>query len=294
MTKQPSDDSDSATGRRPIEMALAMEMAGLSVIGFEAVRDSEGLKSLDRLKRDFAAIGQRWDDFHSREMLAVWERYLSGDLEIIVFGESRAGIDTDNTKWAARIVAHNTSHPDECCATDYGGKSACGGDSRQNEVVFVDLIQLVECPERKVSVSIRFYRMLEECGDIRTGQGRLYLSYSTGLARYKILPFFMEREGNECSALVGGTHNGRGSKVERGSKVVYRVPDHESKILADRLFGQEGQFHNLAIRIGADGSVTRTTRQADGLDPGYLKQVRSEGLDLPYDLIDVVIGPLDL
>jgi hypothetical protein len=137
---------------------------------------------------------------------------------------------------------------------------------------------------------------LEEIDHICAGEGLLYLSKSRGIGRYQFLPFFVKRERDVTGILSGVSNDSRRGVIQGRSKVVESVTYDEGKRLADWLFGDIDQFALRKLRIGASEVYTYHGEGGAALlvPPINTEQIRGEGLDERPQLIDVLIGPLNL
>lgn len=279
----------------------ATALAVAQHLGVEPCVHDEAFERFKRLDHELREIGKLWDRFRAAEKLPAWERYTRGDLEACILGETVGGVGANKCKWVGRVSAHVATHfavdghegHVAAPAEHHGAADAADGHGGNDEVVLVDFVRFVDRPEIRVPSRVRFYRVLEESFYVRAGEGRLYLSNAGGLPGYEFLPLFMEREVDEIGGFPGGAHDSRGRVVKRGSKVVYRVPDHEGEMLRDGVLGKEGQLHDLTIWIGAKGCEAVHAGQTYGLDPLDLVEDGVEGLRHRFDILDVCVGPID-
>jgi hypothetical protein len=165
--------------------------AGASNINLWKAPD-EFIKAVERFRDDLAQIKKRWDNRLILEKIALWEGYLNGSFEIVLYMNWR--IRAKDYRLACRIGVHGAifsgDHRRGSSAGHIdildGNNCNCG----QNEVMFVDVVQLGHGIKVRVPTRIRFYLVPNECGD--GWNGLLYRSITSG--GFVILPLTPEWE----------------------------------------------------------------------------------------------------
>jgi hypothetical protein len=153
----------------------------------------ERFEAAERLRDDLAHIKKRWDNRLILEQTPLWEGYLNGRFEVVLYVDWR--IRSHDYQLACSIAPHGAvfgfdysswwssgAHIDI-----FDGKYCNGG---HDEVVFVDVVQIGDGIKVRIPTRIRFYLVPNEPRDL--GDGFLYRSIST--AGFMILPLTPEWE----------------------------------------------------------------------------------------------------
>ncbi len=240
---------------------------------FVDLPEPEKLKRLDRLKREFGHLLQRFDNRLAFERLPLSEQYLSGNLSLVCYF---------NGRWDCRDVEPAAFANDGCGIGEVNvaflirkakpGKALDGcGDDQQ--IVLVDVIELAGGPNRSVPSVVNCYFFEDERG--KFGEGFLYQSIC-GMGP-RIIPFFCDRERLVVTPFTEYLDNG---VIEGGPHIVDCI-SNDKRNLGWR--GTDGFDINKALsgfRVFINAETAEVTLK--------------KGLEDRFKLLDVAVGPFNL
>ena len=264
--------------------------------GVQTTGNAKPFEAYESLINDLSEINQRWDDWEFAEKLPLWERYLRGYINIVLWNITigEEGFPYQG-KWAVEVMAHGQIKPfvDIPLINNIANHSNVGNRNiRNNEIVLVDFVQLIEAPKVSIPVHVRFYRVRDELLNISIGDGLLYFTHARAV--FKVLPFFVERKSYKINGGFPLPTDGCGRVVQSGSKVVYRVSDNESHDLANWFFGVKGKFKHISIGLTSSSVECYTGREVAIRKPSESIEVRRERISNRHQFFDVLIGPHNL
>lgn len=232
--------------------------------------EAEALKRLDRLKGELREAGER---FQNRIILErdFWpELYVHGRLSFIFYFKRTDACNCADA--SMRNIQSSEKYRHAVLVLHYQAGDAGDVKCRDNEFVFVDIVQLAQFPNTKLTSLIGLYFFENEVGEV--GDGFFYRSVGGRFACH-IVPFFAGRQIN--SVITGKLDN---DIIKRASKVMNSVPDNERDLGWIR--GSQVDLNNLCsgFRVFLNDHAVEVCLQ--------------EGRDNGYKLIDMAVGPLNL
>jgi hypothetical protein len=243
-------------------------------------------EAIERLGNDLAQIQKRWNNRLVLEHTPLWEGYLNGRFEIVLYADWRIGstnrllaccIATDAAICGGNNPSRRKSggHVEIC-----NGKNIDGG---QDEIMLIDVVQIGYGVKIKVPIFTRFYLIPNEVGDLR--DGLLYRNVTSG--GFKIFPFTREWEINPSVFRVSTdvTNKRSGPVVQGRPKIMNRISHNERERLCDWFDWFIGQLNAIWLSkncYGVTGAVTDFV------------QVLGKGGGQVYKGLDVALGPFDL
>lgn len=246
----------------------ASESSGVrsaEVVRFERVNDT-----LDKLRK----LQERWNNRLQLKITPLRERYIEGRLSILCYfaGPSKpsdvhpaTGIYNNCDIAEKIVVAINRAE-----AGELGN-----GDSWDEQLVLVNVVELAESPKRIVPSFVRTYLVKNHRAEI--GSGLHYFSELTGLLQS--VPRFVFRKVDAVGVQPSPFGNVARDMVERGMQVVNGVADDQRHGLWSR-----GRFVSDDVLAGLRVDVY----------PHSVEVSFEEGGDNGLKLVDVAYGPLDL
>ena len=214
------------------------------------------LDVFDRARDGLRETFYRWDNRLLRQELSFPEHYLNGRFAFVCQFSSLIG-------GVMVFVSHR--QPVQVNSVNYGHKGN----------VLVPDIQVVDCKEEVIPSFVWPYRVENEVPDA-LGDG---LYWSAIQSTYKTIPVPVKRE----TRIVGWppsevSYEFVPNKVEGRPEVVENVPDNGGKIVWGVV--REGNVNRV---------LTGTVIKLDGR-----RLQAEEGVDSPFKLVDVLVGPFDL
>ncbi len=265
-----------------------------------SMSNEEALKAGDDAINKLRELMERFKDRLTLDNLRLAERYVKGELLILVhmrssccptnapdFGVIFQGshILRSKRKWPRKVVResrdgiasggpHAGQHDSECGAeiVDHRGIDGC---DRHQEAVFVEVVKLMQHPELVIPSLVRFGRI---DGLYRGWTHSLYFSRTRG---FVFIDALCDRE---ISRLSGNIFVGKdeliGEVVESGSQVMDRVADEERHVVGNvpHNFDTKDLITGLRLLIGSDE-----------VRVGLKKHLLSD-----FKITDVMLGPFDL
>lgn len=244
--------------------------------------DEKFFAAVEGLRRGLDAIQERWDNRLILEETPLWEGYICGRFEILLYGNWGAG--ADHLNFVCRIAAD--------AAVPHGVGADAGvdvanlgeGDGWQDESVFVGVIESADGAEcLSIPVRVRFDFIPDE--DTSIGEGLLYrLVGGLGFKVFNIVPK-RHRESTRGICCPECLDRGGGPVIEAGAQVVDDISDDQRKMLRDWLFGDEAKVKNIRLTKECFRPFTAQDDivQITGKDGGVLP-----------DGIKVALGPFNL
>lgn len=229
-------------------------------------------EKLDRFVSGLRHIQERWENRLSGKEPVFWEGYLKGDFSVLLIFDRIVGPD-DAADVDERVAGHMN-----ICPANLGSQIAypVDLDGRDDEVVFVNLVELGDGPENVVSSGVPVRLHVIENKSFNIGEGHLYRRLSDGV--FEVFPRFMEGEGAK-PGLSGRTPKSHPNVIEGRAQIVDRIPDDQGNMLSNLAEVGEFQFERTITLFGKGEFVGFTAP------------------DLIHDrfkLVDVAIGPYDL
>jgi hypothetical protein len=191
------------------------------------------LKPVNDALNEFRELYKRWDNRLTLENIDIAERYIKSGLQLLADLHIRGrGDDID-----LRAIVHRA---DETILEGYCNPALKGSChvwyaaekyDRQNQLVFVGYVEVMDGPERVIPSFVRF-QTFDYLDDIWAGA--VYLSLLNSLI--KIVPFACEREINLLDVPPAEPNKIACQQIQGGSEVVNRVTDDQGNLIR-KLFG---------------------------------------------------------
>lgn len=258
--------------------------------------EQEGNELRDKAIYNLRRSEEKFQDRLTLNNLRLHERYVEGELDIFV--AFKVPLDTEH--WIAllcaqKVAASRDRQPDELIGQSASIKSQMarehllksptadfysdftdGGNSSEQELMLVDIVQIVEGPEYLVPSLIRIGSADDICG-LRVDS--LYFSARLG---FVLLQTWKDRESRlmlPLRLIPGGENQLMNEVVEGASQVVDRVSGDQGQFFRDRrTLLQKANSHVLFdIILWAD-------RVSIGIE--------ERGV-FPCEIRDVLFGPFD-
>jgi len=236
-------------------------------------KSKEGFtENLECFRRGFTHINQRWKNRLSRKEIILWEGYLNGDFCLLLIfdgGPKPHGISIAGKRYIGYL---NSLFP----VFKDGIGNGSNIDSRDDEVVFVDLIEFGDGPQKVVASGITMRLHIIEDEVLNFWEGGLYRRLSDGV--FEVFPSFVEREGSK-SGFAGSAPESHPDMIEGGPQIVNAIANNEGQGLAQRSEFMK-VYNSTTISLYTDGKSVRYG--SNNLIKGGFK------------LVDVAIGPFNL
>ncbi|MEX0802031.1 MAG: hypothetical protein WD688_01730 [Candidatus Binatia bacterium] len=234
--------------------------------------EAERLKRQNRFRTELTELRERWDNRLVLERCSLWEEYRRGRLSVACYLERRAG--HDHSEFASGMHGGAAiGQPISVLIFRVDPRNGLDRDDGDEELVFVEVVELGDLPESKIPSLVRLYHIENMRGEL----GRGFLYRSEIMRGYKVLPFFAYRERDPVVVFPDEV---RGNIVERGAQIVHDVANQE------RNFGwRRGERVELQ-EIAAGLRVL--------LNMNFAEVRLKKPLQDRFDSLDVVVGPLDL
>lgn len=181
------------------------------------------LQRVDHTSDELRKLMEGWDNRLSRRRLSLPEAYLDGRMVIALIVEVGAASSPDHSRRLPSDAPEGA--PDEgrriIVVLNRLEANLCDKDGWNKQGVFVHPVELIE-RQQTVPSAVRFLEIGNDLGDV--GRCPLYRSVMT--LTFKRLPVFVDgemqvgvRDGPRCAGSF------MGDIVQRGSQVVYSIPD---------------------------------------------------------------------
>lgn len=244
----------------------------------------ESLEGVERFRHELADLRKRWDNAFVPERSVLWEAYLDGRCEILIYGECGDWVADygRDVMWAVRIAASEVVlDEDSRLSPSVYVADIRDDDGGNDRTMFVVIAKSVKTPQRFIRSVFRPY--LFEKKFRGTGEGLLYSrQIRTG---FEVFPFFSHGEVWHSVWLSrSGSHNACAQMIQCAPEVMDSVSHDQCKALGDRLtraiYGGESGW----LEIGRDNV---------SLDLDRVELPRKR-IGECFKLINVAIGPLNL
>ena len=243
------------------------------------VRPDEIFERVERLRDDLGHIKERWDNRLVLENSSLWECYLDGRAEIVLYGNWGWGLN--ELKWAIRVPACRAAFEGTAAAPGVDVIDLHDGDGWHEIIVFVEVAKAGCCPKMEVRVPARLYVFEDKFRSV--GEGLLYSRVGRG--GFQVFPFFRKREVDISSGFAGHPDDGNHPVIERLPKIIHGVAYDRAKMICDRLFGPVGEAKTIRLSKGRNGVAGAYV---------YGVEVFGEGGRVTDNMVNVAIGPFDL
>lgn len=234
--------------------------------------ESVGNKSCD--------LRERWNNRLVLENRSLSELYINGKFGVVLYGDvAFATLKGKHAKWACSIVADDIP-----CGpiTAYQGIEALNlrdCDGRNDEVMFVVIVEIVEPPKHLIRGILRPYIFKDEF--FPSGKSFLYQIQDGG--GFENLPFGSNGEVGFCSGFDRSNHC-RGKVIKRRSEIMDGIPQHESQDAWDRLLG--------AI-MNIDAGFVSVGKHRASVERNFV-ELMAQRLSGDAQLVNVAVGPFNL
>ncbi|MCW2389839.1 hypothetical protein M2333_002885 [Sphingobium sp. B11D3B] len=243
---------------------------------------NQAFELIDRVAHDSGNLRERWNNRLVLEKTTLSEAYANGRLEIVLYG--KALIVGDELSYAICIS--------KCSAVSDNGSSDIGvetvnrneRDCRQDEVMFVVVVEGMEGPKRLVNSVGRPYFIKNQ--RLGTGEGLLYRrergAQPFGSIGYEVLPVFPHWE-MQFGLGIMRPRNTRAEVVQGPSEVVYGITDAKRDHLRNWFQRAVNQAKAGCLSIWGD----EIRLNFDSVP------FSAQRLGHGSDLINVAVGPLN-
>lgn len=223
---------------------------------------------------ELCELNERWNNRISSKIASLGKLYIEGRLSIICYASWNS--EASNVE-APSSANGNLSVEERIAIIIYSAdpRKLAYRDSRNEELMLVDVVELPEFPECKTTSLIRAYLVKDNCFELRSGFH--YQSQIFGLC-YTV-PRFVLRELNSVAVSTSGSCDLVGDVVEGDVEVVDCISDDHWDFGWQRLRLVPDVVHaRLRVRV----------------HPQTIEVRFEEGAKHGLQLVDVAYGPIDL
>lgn len=246
-----------------------------------ALTFNQNFERIKRFRNQIGNLNERWNNRLSLKGRSLAEAYVNGYCGIVLYCDGLVGSagESSDPVWACSVVAEQVSSGGISGPIYIDASNVGNGDGRDQEVVFVVVVEVIEPPKRFVKSILRPY--LVEKRLLSTRDGALYQVQDRG--GFEIFPFGMNGEMFLRAGFNSPANSGC-DVIERGSEVVNCIPDHDRQNFRNWFQRLVVDINSGFLRVGKD----RAFVARDDIE------VAREGFGQRPQLINVAIGPFNL
>ncbi len=247
------------------------------------------LNGVHCLGNELAALQQRWDDgITGKELRGIGEAYASGRFSFVCNFELAIGreisADYPELPPGGYVKVHSTTSYVAHFVNKADTPYCANRESRNEQVVFIEVIRLSDFPKRMISSLVRLY----DCEELQSYQGKS-LHYSS--CRWRGLSRFGRLEGisQRLPAFIGGeTYAGR----------VAGLSAHQARhdVFQGATKTMESVSHSQG-QLNWEVPYSQAKRLLSGLSVAINEDVVEVGIDVGSEpllnLLNVAVGPFD-
>lgn len=219
-------------------------------------------------------LKQRWDNRLTFENLSVCEDYRDGRIAVLLYFDL---LGSGPHKPSDLVVADDNvgeMHEVFVAVLHYNVLNAGNEQDRDNEVMLIPNVQLVEFPGGKLPSLVGLYRVDNEVPEI--GVGSMYLSLRSQCRKF--LPCLAERDLRALRAASIGDDLVY-KQFDGNPEIVDSIPENQRDSLRERM-GLKVDKYMSGFRVFLDSKGVRISIK--------------EGSEGRFKLLDVAVGPFDL
>ena len=240
----------------------------------------QSFELIDRVGHDSRDLRKRWDNRLVLKGRSTAEAYVNGDCGVVVYGDWGDGIeDYQDVQWACSITSADVVDHLKPCISGIDPCNFGDGNGRDEQIMFVVVVEVIEPPQRLVRSVLRPYLFKKRF--LSAGDGFLYQRQRRG--GFEVLPFGMNGE-MLLHTWPNGSAYPRRQMIKGGAQIMDGIPDDQREKFWDRLHRAIVGGKSPLVEIGKEGVVVRSD----------FVEIAGKGLGDGAQLIDVAVGPFNL
>lgn len=233
------------------------------------------LKEFNSLQDDKRVMGERLRYIHEASRLLILDRYAGGKLSLLLYVQT---LFKEDEVRRAMEIAGCMSRPDfSAFILHFNAANVALSQDGDEQAMFVSVVEIVNGPDGLIPSVMRLYDVNHQ--PEKMGTGHVYFSL-----RKPSLQLFNGFSYRKLGSIINqtGSEFFDGSKprvIEGAFEVVNRISDHQTDVIERTLVGK--------VMLDYFASGLRVNLNNSGI--GCVKK-----FDAPFDVSDVLIGPLNL